>query len=286
MLYLLTASILWSLSFGLIGHFLHGVDSNAIAFIRLTISLSIFLPFLKLRKNETVPVMRLILLGAVQYGIMYLAYIRSYQYLESYQVAVFTIFTPIFVTLIYDAMQQRFHRPHLLAALLAVVGSAIIVWPDRAVGGTLRGILLIQLANLCFAFGQVGYKTLRATSRSGSVSEDASLFAYLYLGAVIVAGTFSGFTTDWHNFTLTQSQIYTLLYLGILPSGIAFFLWNVGAKRVNSGILAAFNNAKIPLAVLASLLLFQEKADWLALILGGSAIIVSILFAAWKPNLE
>ena len=277
MLYLLTASLLWSLSFGLIGHFLTGVDSNAIAFIRLTISLSIFLPFL--RSSRTTPVLRLVLIGAVQYGLMYLAYIKSYHYLAPYQVAVFTIFTPIFVTLIHDIMQRKLHSSHLLAALLAVIGSAVIVWPDRHLGGTIQGILLIQFANICFAFGQVAYKQLCKHTQNSSISSDASIFAYLYLGAVIVSGLFSLFTTDWHNFTLTNPQTMVLLYLGILPSGIAFFLWNVGARHVNSGTLATFNNAKIPLAVLVSVILFHEKVSPVILITGGIIIIASILFA-------
>jgi hypothetical protein len=36
-------------------------------------------------------------LGAIQFGLMYVAYIASYQYLSGYLVAVFTIFTPLYV---------------------------------------------------------------------------------------------------------------------------------------------------------------------------------------------
>ena len=289
MTYLLTASLLWSLSFGLINRYLCGIDSNAAAFIRLTISFIIFLPFLRLKQINTKFTMKLILLGAVQYGLMYLAYIRSYKYLEGYQVAAFTIFTPIFVTLIYDTMSRKFHAHHLLTALLAVVGTAFIVWPQRHIGGTLRGIILIQTANLCFAFGQVGYKILFANqpqpeNRASSILDDTHTFGWMYLGAAIVTGIFSAATTDWNSFALSHTQIGVLIYLGIIPSGIAFFLWNIGAKRVNTGILASFNNLKIPLAVFVSILLFKEKSNTLHLLIGGAAIILSILFSRQKQN--
>jgi drug/metabolite transporter (DMT)-like permease len=52
-----------------------------------------------------------------------------------------------------------------------------------------------------------------------------------------------------------------LLYLGLIASGLGFFLWNRGATRVDAGTLAVMNNAKIPLAVACSLLFFGESPD-------------------------
>ena len=64
---------------------------------------------------------------------------------------------------------------------------------------------------------------------------------------------------------LNGGQVLVLLYLGLLASGVGFFLWNVGATRVSAGTLAVFNNVKIPLAVVVSLLFFAEQTDWLRL---------------------
>ncbi len=290
MTYLLTASLLWAFSFGLIGRFLIGVNPSAVAFIRLSISFVLFAPLLRFRGMRLGLILKLMLIGAVQFGVMYVAYIRAYRYLQGHQVAVFTIFTPLFVTLIYDRASHRFHLDYLLAALLAVAGSALLVWAEKDVSGTLVGVLLVQVANLCFAFGQVGYKLLRdrETERTGGheVMEDASTFGLLYLGAVIVTGAVAGLTTDWDAFSLSRTQVLVLLYLGLLPSGIAFFLWNLGARRVNAGILAAFNNVKIPLAVLVSLLVFGERANLPRLLIGGGAILGGVLFARFRSPLS
>ena len=45
MIYLLAASLLWSFSFGLIKGTLSELDPNLVSFIRISISLLIFLPF-------------------------------------------------------------------------------------------------------------------------------------------------------------------------------------------------------------------------------------------------
>jgi drug/metabolite transporter (DMT)-like permease len=289
MVYLLLASLLWTFSFGLIGRFLRGVDPNAVAFIRLSISLLLFLPLLRVRGMRWGRAGKLMLLGGVQYGVMYVTYIHAYRYLAGHQVAIFTIFTPLFVTLIHDRVRRRFNSAYLLAALLAVAGTAFLVWADKDIGGTLVGILLVQVANLCFALGQVGYKLLRErddreASGPASVREDVHLFGLLYLGAVIVTGAVAGVATDWSSFSLSRTQMLVLLYLGALPSGVAFFFWNLGARRVNAGILAAFNNVKIPMAVLVSLVVFGEQASVPRLLIGGGAILGGVLFARLRAR--
>jgi len=76
---------------------------------------------------------------------------------------------------------------------------------------------------------------------------------------------------------LDLKQAGTLLYLGVLASGLCFFWWNKGAVLTNAGTLAVFNNLKIPLAVAVSLLVFGESTDLPRLILGGGLMI----FAIW-----
>ena len=47
------------------------------------------------------------------------------------------------------------------------------------------------------------------------------------------------------------------------------------------GTLAIFNNAKIPLAILASALVFHERVDWLRLAGGGAVIALALALNAW-----
>ncbi|MEI7901962.1 MAG: EamA family transporter, partial [bacterium] len=64
--------------------------------------------------------------------------------------------------------------------------------------------------------------------------------------------------------------------LDILVSGLSYFLWNTGARRVPAGVLAVMNNLKIPLGVAISLLLFGEHTSVPAL-LAGSVLMCAAL---------
>lgn len=273
---LLTASLVWAFSFGLIKHKLvaTGLDPFFVAFVRLALSFAIFVPFLRLKGIGAGPAVKLVLIGAIQYGLMYATYLSAYRFLAAYEVALFTVFTPLYVTLVNDFSARHFDRRAFLASLLAVAGAAFVVWTGEDRHGTLAGFALMQVSNLCFAAGQVWYG--RMERRSG----DTRIFALLYLGAVVTAAIPAFFSGAGHAAALTTEQVVTLLYLGIIPSGICFFLWNAGARRARPGRLAVMNNAKIPLAVLCSLLVFGEPADLRRLILGGSAILAAAALCA------
>lgn len=280
MYYLALVSLIWAFSFGLIKGELTGLDYNLVACLRLAITLPLFLPLLKLKALSRSNCGWLALIGAVQFGLMYGLYIASFQYLEAYQVATLAVTTPLFVTLILDGFERQFRPYNLGLALLAIIGAGVIVFDHRTFNASLSGILLMQLSNLCFAFGQVAYKRFR---EQRIAVKDSQVFGLLYLGAVIfclVTTTYSGGWSDLPGITLRQWGV--LLYLGILASGLCFFWWNRGAVRTKPAALAVFNNVKIPLAVLASLLVFGESANLLRLAIGGSLIALALFLAAKK----
>ena len=75
------------------------------------------------------------------------------------EVLLFTVLTPLHVTLIDDALNRRFNPRALVAAAVAVFGAGLIRY-DGVSGDFLGGFLLMQLANFTFAAGQVAYKHL------------------------------------------------------------------------------------------------------------------------------
>lgn len=278
--FLVAVSLLWAFSFGLTKGKLAGLDSAFISAARLVLALLVFLPFLRLRGVSLRTGALLAAIGAVQFGLMYLALNESYRYLQAYEVVLFTIATPILVTLFADALDRTLRPRALAAAALAVVGTALITVRSTELRLTLTGIVLVQLSNAAFAVGQVAYQRLRRTQPA---LRDREVFALLYAGATAIALIALFARVDVTRLTLTSTQAWTLLYLGVLASGLGFFLWNVGATRVSSGVLAVMNNAKAPLGVACSLLFFGERAPvWP---LAGSLAVLS--FAVWlaqNPN--
>jgi drug/metabolite transporter (DMT)-like permease len=280
MILLLIVSVIWSFSFGLVKR-LGGLDPTAIGAARLAISLIVFLPFLRVSKLGGRHIAALAGIGAVQFGAVYILYLRAYAHLHAYEIALFTITTPLFVAVV-DALQERRWRLRFLgAATLSVAGAAVVLWKSIGDSGVVGGFVLMQLSNICFACGQVAWRRERA--RLPADSSDASVFAVTYAGALALTLVVSAFTTSWGKFAPTGEQWLSLVYLGAVASGLAFFLWNVGATRVNAGVLAACNNAKIPLGIAVSIVFFGEKAELGRLLAGGALMAVGVWTARIRP---
>ncbi|NPV86716.1 MAG: EamA family transporter [Anaerolineae bacterium] len=271
MLYLFIVSLVWAFSFGLIKGNLAGVDSNFVSAARMLISLIIFLPLIRLRGLNNRLKLRLFVAGVLQFGIMYITYIYAFRFLKAYEVALFTVFTPLYVTLINNALQKRVRWLNIITTIMAVAGTAIVSLKGLPQGDIVQGFLLVQISNLCFAFGQVYYKESMRQAPSGV--SDQQVFGLLYLGGFAVTLLAAGIFTDWQSLTLTRIHILTLLYLGAIASGVCFFLWNIGGRKVDTGTLAIFNDLKVPLAVTVSLLFFKEQANLINLLIGGAIVL-------------
>ncbi len=279
MAFLLTASLIWAFSFGLIKTQLAGVDPFLVAVLRLGLALLVFAPFVRLRGLRPKLCWQLAACGAVQYGLMYAAYLAAFRTLSGSQIALLTTLTPIYVALLADAWEGRWHGRYVAAALVSVAAGALVVLGNGVPRAALSGFLLVQASNVTFAVGQVWYRRLLPPT-SGKADRD--VFALLYLGGVLAAAGAVLAAGSWRfgQWALTARQWWVVLYLGLLPSGLCFFLWNAGARRVNTGLLAVLNNAKMPLAVAVSLLFFESAptAAGLARLAGAGAL---ILGAAW-----
>jgi len=271
MAYLLVVSLLWAFSFGLIKGNLSGLDSSFVALVRMGLSLLFFVPFFRPAGLDRRRVLSLLGIGAVQYGLMYVLYIAAYRHLAAHQVALFTVLTPLFVVAFDDVAERRFRPVFGLAALLSVAGAGVMVATAVEPSSVGIGFLLVQGSNLCFAFGQIAYRRL-----DWDDAPHRSAFALLYLGATAVTAVATVLTPSSIPSVITVTHVWTLAYLGIVSSGVGFFLWNVGATKTNAATLAVFNNAKIPLAVAVSLLVFGESASWLRL-----GISAGLMGAGW-----
>ncbi len=272
--YLLLVSVIWGFSFVLIKGTLLPLDSNFVSLARMLLSFVVFIPLIRLSGIVLQDRLRLMLIGGVQFGLMYVAYVAAYQYLPAHWVALLTTTTPLFVTVFNDLWARKIHKGFLFAALLAVIGGAVIKLPDQPMSTSIYGIFLLQMSNAAFAFGQIAYKKMM---ESRQIIQDKNIFGLTYGGAVIVTWAFSLATTNFRQLSVQPQQWITLLYLGVIASGLCFFLWNLGARKVSEGTLAVMNNLKIPVGVVASLVILRESTDYARLI-AGCALIAAALW--------
>jgi len=281
MSYLISVTVLWAFSFSLIGVYLAGqVDAWFSVFMRIGLAMLVFLPFLKLSHIPKSTALKLMGIGAIQLGLMYVFYYQSFLYLSVPEVLLFTVMTPIYITLLNDAFERKFHLNFMLTALLATSGAVAIRY-NGINANFILGFVLVQGANLCFATGQVCYKRLMTAQQNEQNLEQKAVFAWFFIGAFFVASVCYLIFGDTTKLPTTDLQWGVLIYLGIVASGLGYFAWNKGATLVNVGALAIMNNLLIPAGIIVNLVIWNRDDDVLRLVFGGLLIVMSLVLNQW-----
>ncbi|AUC23823.1 EamA family transporter [Polaribacter sejongensis] len=276
MKYLFGVTMIWAFSFSLIGVYLSGyVDAWFSVLMRIGIATIIFLPFLRLKEIKASTILKLIAIGSVQLGLMYCFYFQSFQFLTVPEVLLFSVLTPIYITLLNDILSKRFHKRHLLTALIAVLGAAYIQYSSIN-ENVFLGFMITQGANLCFAVGQVAYKHLLKATPELESTPKHTIFGLFFIGAFIVALIAFFIFGSTEKLPTTFVQWGILIYLGAVASGVGYFFWNKGVVMVNAGSLAIMNNALVPIGLIVNLVIWNKEADIQKILIGGSLIFASL----------
>ena len=270
---LIITTVLWAFSFSLFGEYLAGhVDSYFAVLVRVGLAALVFLPFLRTRGHDVKTIALYMLVGAMQLGIMYMLSFHAYLYLTVSELLLFTVLTPLYITLIYDLMSKRRLRwGYAFSALLAVIGAGIIRY-DQVTDHFWTGLLLVQLSNISFAIGMVGYKRLMETRPM----PQHNAFAWFYMGAFVVAVIAWFMMGNAQKLPETTLQWSILVFLGVAASGIGYFMWNYGATQVDAGTLGIMNNMHVPAGLLVNLAIWHQQPHWPSFIIGGSVIVASL----------
>ena len=242
---------------------------------RIGLAMLVFIPFLRLGNLARTTILKVMAIGACQLGVMYGFYYQSFLLLSVPEVLLFTVFTPIYVTLIDDLLHSRFSPWYLGTALIAVLGAVVIKYAGINEGFVI-GFLVVQGANIAMAIGQVAYKKLSENELKDVKHRD--VFGLFYIGAFLVAAIAFMLLGSTEKMPTTTTQWGVLTYLGIIASGLGYFMWNKGACLVNAGTLAAMNNVLVPLGLLVNLVIWNRDADLVKLALGGGIILLSLIF--------
>jgi len=203
------------------------------------------------------------------------------------EVLLFTIFTPLYVALVDNALNRRFSLGPVVSTLVAVLGAAIIRY-DEVSEAFVTGFLILQMANITFAAGQVGYAHL---VRHYHPDPDGlylwQSFGFFFIGAFLLALPAFLLLGDMERLPSTNTHWMVLGWLGLVASGLGFFFWNKGATQVDAGTLGIMNNALVPAGLIVNLLIWNRDEDLGRLLLGGSVIGLSLwINARWGKGLS
>ena len=279
MIFLIISTIIWAFSFSIIGNYLSSdIDPWSLSLIRVIISFLIFLPFIDLNINKK-RMVYIIGVGAIQIGFMYSFYLNAFSFISVEKILLFTIFTPIYVTIISDIFQKKIKKFFLFLSILSVIGSLIIRITDVQLLD-LKGFILIQGANFSFALGQVLYK--RYIKNNSKLDYNLNEFGYFYFGAIIIASLGSLMMIDSLSYPKSTTQWLLVLWLGAIASGLGYYFWNRGSVLVNNGTLAVMNNLVIPLGLFIEIVFFSKLINVTNYIIGALIILSSIYFSLRK----
>jgi len=257
-IYLILVSILWSFSFGIIKYGLSGIDSSFISLMRNLIAFLFFASLTLYNFKKFIFDIKLISIGAIQFGLMYVLYIQSYQYLPAYLIATFTITTPIFIGIFSQLLQNKsFSLSGIFSILLVVLGSLMMRFNIVNPFDYWLGFFLIQCANICFAIGQIMFKKWYSKNTSVDIIYN---FSQMFFGAVLITSMFS-IINSTNIGMLNTYNLFALLFLGLFSTGFGFLAWNLGSLQVSNERLAVMNNVVIPIAIFNSFLIFGEAIN-------------------------
>lgn len=274
-------TLIWAFSFSLIGEFLSGrVDPYLAVSSRMLLALVLFLPWLLKSTSSKTQAIALAAIGAIQLGLMYLLLYHSFLYLSVAEVLLFTILTPVYISVLdYFWRYKKLHLRWLGPALLAILGALVIRYQNLSTDFW-WGLLLIQSANLCFAFGQVAYRQLDL----GSVATQRYNFGWFFVGATLISLLATALFADWNKIPTTTLDYGILIWLGLVASGLGYWLWNAGARQVNANQLAVMNNVLIPAGLVVNFVFWQQNVNWWTLSAGSVLILASLVWASRQED--
>jgi drug/metabolite transporter (DMT)-like permease len=137
---------------------------------------------------------------------------------------------------------ERLRAGHVIGAVLAFAGAALIMVRGASGGGQGLGYVLAGIAALTWAVYSLGSRRL-GDQPTGAVT------VYCLISAALSAGAHLALETPaWPDSALGWAAV---IGLGLGPVGLAFFVWDIGVKRGDIQLLGTASYAAPLLSTLA-----------------------------------
>jgi drug/metabolite transporter, DME family len=273
---IILASILWGTS-GVTARVLYDISDfqpTVVAFYRLGIAAIALLVALSALREVKQPLRfswTMVAMGVMQ-GLYQLCYFAA---IPRVGVAVATLIAlcvaPIIVAILaVVVLRERLETKTIVALLLAIIGTALLVGGDASISFTrerIQGMLLAlgsatgyAIFALCSRAASQRYHPLQSTSVAFS------------LGALLLLP----FAWSQFQFPQTFTQTGLLLYLGLIPTALSYFLFLRGVRSVTATVASVVTLLEPLTATILATLLFQETMSPLN-ITGGVLMVGALL---------
>ncbi len=279
-------SVIWGFSFVTASVVLSTLTPILLATIRFIIASLVFIPIIiwELKHGRVVKLrdlMELALLGLLSVSVYFWLQYTGIKYAGAGISALLVVgLIPILTGVAsFFVLKETYAHQQLLGTALGLLGVALITVPGLLLNRVdwlfYLGVLCLLLNAICWAL----YSTLsrRLMNRTRRPLMNAA--------CVTVFGTIAlipmSLTSEWSSIaSLRPEQWLSILYLSLVCSCGAYFLWNLSLSRMEAIKAAVWQYLEIPVAFMGEALIFNMMPSPTVLI-GATAIIVGALLTNW-----
>ncbi|OIJ84690.1 DMT family transporter [Streptomyces colonosanans] len=188
---------------------------------------------------------------------------------------------PILMALLAARLLGEALPPRLLAGMAVSFSGAVVVGLSTSSGHdgstSVLGVLLCLLAAVAYATGVVAQKPAL------SYGTPLQITAYSCLTGTVACLPFAGqLATELPK--APPSATLNMIYLGVVPTALAFTTWTYALARTPAGKMGATTYAVPAIVVLLSWAFLDEVPAWLTL-LGGILCLAGVAVSRSRPRL-
>ncbi|MFD5623354.1 DMT family transporter [Streptomyces yangpuensis] len=187
---------------------------------------------------------------------------------------------PILMALLAARLLGEALPPRLLAGMAVSFVGAVVVGLSMSSGDggstSLLGVVLCLLAAVAYATGVIAQKPAL------SYGTPLQITAYSCMTGAAVCLPFTGRLLDELP-RAPLSATLNMVYLGVVPTALAFTTWTYALARMPAGRLGATTYAVPAIVVLLSWALLAEVPGWLTL-LGGALCLAGVAVSRYAPR--
>jgi drug/metabolite transporter (DMT)-like permease len=193
--------------------------------------------------------------------------------------ALITAATPAFIVIFARfVLKETLTVQKVVSLLIATLGVAIVVGWNPNLGTYFWGSIILVAAAITWALLSVYVKLASYRYSSLTITTYAILFALVFTTPFMLG------EIQTNNILLNDSLIILgVLYLGIISTAGAFFLWNKGMEMMDAGIGSLFFFFQPLVGSFLGWLLLNERLD-LNFFIGGALILVGVLIVTIKKK--
>ncbi|ADK16947.1 MULTISPECIES: DMT family transporter [Clostridium] len=284
---LFLAACIWGGMYVVSKYILEFISPITLVWIRYAIAfvvLFLILMFFNYKKGRKVVIKKkdwllIAWIGFIGYFISICLQFMGTKLSDAHMGSLITASTPVFVIIFARfILKELFTKKKMISLILATFGVIIVIGLDSMFMKHLLGNIILVGAAVTWALASVYLKIVSKRFNSLIITTYAMLFALIFTTPLML--------TQHNNFTLilnNRNLILGIIYLGVVSTAGAFFLWNKGIGLMDVGIGSLFLFFQPVTGSIFGWLYLHEQLTF-GFFIGGTLIVIAVIIAITKED--